>query len=351
MPNPVKIEPLFAGADIRENLNDAIRGVCMELGPDLGPSPDEPVRQDFTVSAFGLTSRTLSLWIRQLFAYMIIVGVTQFLFQLVQSVLMWVLFGTNAEYLSTYLSTDPLTFAINIILITLDPYIPVSAAVLSLFMLVAFALMIVAVVVYAVVVGGAIKHALDDYGPRNATIGTSISHATSRAVPLIITQVIVGLITAAMMAPAIITIIVAFNIGSLDLLFSSLGLLVIGIIAMIYVYLRLSVAVVVIVAEDLSVMDSIKKSWALTQHNFMHIFGGYIVLFIVQIFLILIAGIIIAPILVYSGIIGGLFGVLFSAIVSGFVATLILGPIPYVYLAVLYKDLQSRSATGTQDWW
>ena len=86
----------------------------IEPGPGLGPEPDQPTGPDFTVSAFGLVSRTLSLWVRQLFPYMLIVGVTQLLFSLVQTTLLWVLFGVNAEYLTTYLANDPLNFVLNI---------------------------------------------------------------------------------------------------------------------------------------------------------------------------------------------------------------------------------------------
>lgn len=318
----------------------------MEIGPGPGPEPgQQAVTQNYTVGATGLVSRTFSLWIRQIFAYMIIVGIVQLIYQLAVYAVILLIWGANADFVSLYISSDPISFVLNVYLITNDiqygwwPSGIDATAVIS----VSFVFMMVGTIIYAVIAGAAIKHALDDYGTRNASIGTSFSHAVSRAVTLIMTQIIISLLYTALIIPGLAVMMYSLVSLSFDLLLSGFGLMLGGLIILIFLSLRLAPTSAVVIAEDKSVVDSLKRAFSLSSGNLLHILGGWIIYYIAFFVLILVIGLILGPLLLAGGILG--------FIIDTALTALLLGSIPYVFNAVLYKDLLSRSTIESQDWW
>ncbi|NHJ31226.1 MAG: hypothetical protein FK732_00045 [Asgard group archaeon] len=318
----------------------------MEIGPGPGPEPDQQaVTQNFTVSATGLVSRTFSLWIRQIFAYLIIVGIVYLIYQVATYVVILFVWGVNADFVSLYIATDPISFVLNVYLITNSVQYGLwpSAIDPSLVIELSFVFMIIGTIIYAVIAGAAIKHALDDYGTRNADISTSFSHAAGRAITLIMAQIIVSLISIALILPGLAFTIYSLLTFNLEMALSAFGLIMVGLIVLVYLTLRLAPTSAVVIAEDKSAIDSIKRSYSLTSGNVLHIFGGWIVLYLAIFAVTLVISLVLSPLLFAGGII--------EYIVSIAASALLLGPIPYVYNAVLYKDLYSRSTTQPQDWW
>ena len=318
----------------------------MEIGPGPGPEPEQPVSQSLAVSATGLVSRTLSLWFRKIFHYLLIVGVTVLVWQFVSLGLLWLIWGDLALALSEYVAGDPLSFISSVYLMILyidTPYEVLPAEQLGTFIIFDFVLMIIGTIIYAIVAGAAIKHALDDYGTRNSDLGKSFSHATGRSITLIIASIIVSILTSLGFLPAIVVLVLSMITLDLSLLLSALGLLMLGFIFVIYLIIRLLPTTAVVIAEDRSALESVKRAYSLSSGNFIHIFGGYILLMIAIIVIDLVVVLVLGPVLII--------GSLVSFIISVIIASLVLGPIPYVFQAVLYKDLVSRSATQPQDWW
>jgi hypothetical protein len=318
----------------------------MELGPGPGPEPEQPVTQNFTVSATGLVSRTLSLWFRKIIQYLLIVGVTILVWQFVCLGALWLIWGDLALALTDYIASDPLSFISSIYLMILyvdTPYEVLPTEQLGAFIIFDFVLMIVGTIIYAIVAGAAIKHALDDYGTRNSDLGKSFSHATGRAFTLIIASIIVSILTSLGFLPAIAVLILSMLTLDLSLLMSALGLLLLGFIFVIYLITRLLPTTAVVIAEDRSAFESIKRAYSLSSGNVIHIFVGYILLMIAIIVIDLVVVLVLGPLV--------LIGSLISFILTILISSLVFGPIPYVFQAVLYKDLVSRSTTQSQDWW
>jgi hypothetical protein len=318
----------------------------MEIGPGPGPEPEQPVTQNFTVSATGLVSRTLSLWFRKIIDYLVIVGVTILVWQLVSFGVLWLIWGDLAFDLVEYVAGDPLSFISSVYLLIMTVGTPqevLPAEQLSFFIITNFVLMIIGTIIYAIVAGAAVKHALDDYGPRNADLGNSFSHASGRAFTLIFASIVVSILTALGFLPAIAVLVLFVFTLDLSLLLSALGLVLVGIILVIYLLVRFLPTTAVVIAEDKSAIESVKRAYSLTSGNFIHVLGGYILLMIAIIIINAVVILVLSPI----GFIGGLI----SFVISIAIASLVLGPIPYVFHAVLYKDLVSRSATQPQDWW
>jgi hypothetical protein len=317
----------------------------MEIGPGSGPEPEQPVTQNFTVSATGLVSRTFSLWIRQIFAYLIIVGIVQLIYQIAIYAVLAVLWGTYADYVSMFMATDPISFVLSVFLITTEVQLGTWPSILDISLVIGalFVFMIVGTIVYAVIAGAAIKHALDDYGSRSANLGTSFSHAASRSLTLIVSQIIVSLISAALILPGLALTIFSLITFNFELALPAFGLILVGMILLVYMTIRLAPTSAVVIAEDRSAIDSIKRAYSLTSGNVLHVLGGWIVLYIAIFVVTLVMLLVLDPILLFAGLLG--------FIISTAVSALIIGPIPYVYNAVLYKDLVSRSATQPQDWW
>ena len=314
----------------------------MSTDDGLGLEPSAPPEQDFTVSALDLVMRTFKLWIRKLPSYILIVGLLGVAFSLLQLAVFYALYGMLAFDLLIYVGTD--------IINTLLGIGTSETALVIEIIIIAIVLTVVGMVVNAVIAGGGIKFALDDYGSRQADVGTSLSFAFSRLSTMIVAQFLLTLIVTGALAPGmyfLLGALAAFDpynpLIGLNMILMAFPLILIGLIVALYFSIRLSPTSAVVIAEDLGAIDSVKRAWELTTANFWHIFGGQILLGIAVGVIALVPGWLLVPLVFYD-----LALVLY---VSVLISSLLFIAINYVFAAVLYRDLESRSRVVSEEYW
>jgi hypothetical protein len=287
-------------------------------------------------------SRTFSLWLRRLGAYIVIVGLVGAALAIVNAVVAVLVVPVNPESLLNLISTSPIDIIFKSINWTSTSSILVFGVVIALSLL--------GMIVNSVTQGAAIRLCLEDYGNRGAgKIGESFSYAGSRLVTLIGAQLLYGFI---LMIPVIpggaVFAYSAFAIDWMDPstygpLLAAIPLLLVGVIITLYLAVRLAPTIAVVVAEkDKSAVASVKRAWRITGHHFWHIFGGLFLLIIVIAVIGFIIAFAVAPItLIAIGLVG------LSSIIVG----IFISPFPAIFQAVLYRDLESRARITQADWW
>ena len=315
----------------------------MENDDGLGLEPSAPPEHDFEVSALDLVTRTLKVWVRKLPSYIVLVGLLGVAFSLLSFAVFYALYGMLAFDLLVYVSSD--------IINTLMGFALAETTLAVQIIIIAIVLSVVGMVVSAVIAGAGIKFALDDYGAHQADVGTSLSFAFSRLSTMFVVQFLVALIVTGALAPGMFLLLGAVagldpynpSPDALNMILMALPLLLIGGVVSFFVGIRLNPSSAVVVAEDLGVVDSIKRAWELTSGNFWHIFGGQLLLGIAVFILSLVLEILLAPIAFY--------GQAVMLYISAIISSLIFGAISYVFAAVLYKDLEARSRVASQEFW
>ena len=315
----------------------------MENDEGLGLEPAAPPEQDFTVSALDLVTRTFKVWVRKLPSYILIVGLLGVAFSLLQFAVFYALYGTLAFDLLLYVSTDIINTLLG--LATAEPFVAIEIVIIAI------VLTVVGMIVNAVIAGGGIKFALDDYGSRQADVRTSLSFAFSRLSTMIVAQFLLTLIVAGALAPGMYLFLGAFasidplnpSMEALSAMMMALPFIFIGLVVSLYFSIRLSPTSAVVIAEDLGAIDSLKRAWELTTGNFLHIFGGQILLGIAVGVIALVPGWLLVPLVFYD-----LALVLY---VSVLISSLLFIAINYVFAAVLYRDLESRSRVVSEEYW
>ncbi len=311
----------------------------MENDDGLGLEPSAPPEHDFTVSALDLVTRTLKVWVRKLPSYILIVGLLGVAFNLLQLAVFYALYGVLGFDLLVYVGAD-------IINTLMGLFVTAPTAMAIEIIIIAIVLTVVGMVVNAVIAGGGIKFALDDYGSHQADVGTSLSFAFSRLSTMIVARFLLALIVTGASAPGTYFLFYAlFSVDSSSLIMTlmALPLTWIGLIVSLYFSIRLSPTSAVVVAEDLGAIDSVKRAWALTTGNFWHIFGGQIPLVIALVVIGLVVGMLLFPLAFY--------GQALVLYVSALISSLLFGAISYVFAAVLYRDLESRSRVVSEEYW
>ena len=315
----------------------------MGIDDGVGLEPSAPPEQDFTVSALDLVTRTLKVWVRKLPSYILIVGLLGVAFSLLQLAVFYALYGLLAFDLLLYVSSDIITTVMSFV--TTEPLLAIEIVAIAI------VLSIVGMVVNAVIAGGGIKFALDDYGSHQAEVGASLSFAFSRLFTMIVAQFILTLIISGPMAPGLFLTLSSLaaidpynlSIEALSAMLMGIAVLGIGFIVSLYFGIRLSPTSAVVVAEDLGAIDSVKRAWALTTGNFWHIFGGQILLGIAVAVIAFVVELLLFPVLVY--------GQNVMLYVLAIVSALLFSAINYVFAAVLYRDLESRSRVASKEYW
>jgi hypothetical protein len=315
----------------------------MENDDGLGLEPSAPPEHDFTVSALDLVTRTLKVWVRKLPSYIVLVGLLGAAFSLLTFAVFYALYGLVAFDLLSYVSSDIINTLMGFALA--EPMLAIEI------IIIAVVLTIVGMVVNAVIAGAGIKFALDDYGAHQADVGASLSFAFSRLSTIIVVQFLVALIVTGALAPGMFLLLGAMagidllnpSPEALSMVLMALPLLLIGGVIALYVGVRLNPASAVVVAEDLGAVDSIKRAWGLTSGNFWHIFGGQILLAIAVAIISMVLEILLFPLAFY--------GQAVMLYLLAIISSLVFGAISYVFAAVLYKDLESRSAVTSQEYW
>jgi hypothetical protein len=304
---------------------------------DLGHDASQPMAQDYTVSATGLVSRTISLWSRKLAQYIIIVGVINAAFVAIPFVLLLILF----DIIGT-LGIDPINYVISLFFLESSPELAFIA------MSIGFAT--IAFVINAIISGAAIKFTLDEYGGNRGEIGTSFSHSFGRTLTIIIVQLILSFLVAIVLTPATILATRALEMidisdpfnpiippGAIELLMAALGFFVVGGIILIYFQTRFAPTLAIVIDTDLSAFDSLKKSWKLTSGKFFHVFGSLILLNIA----VLILGLI-----VDAGLTFTLWPESSLLVIESFISALLFSSLSLIFTAILYRDLMSRTVTS-----
>ena len=153
-------------------------------------------------------------------------------------------------------------------------------------------------------------------------------------------EFLIGFITAAILSPLVLFFIIMPI--TLETMVSFFGIMVICLILVFYVSVRLAPTSAVVIAEDRSPMDSIKKAWGITGGQFWHIVIGQIILVI---------ALIVVSVVIAMVIMGFVFISFLAALIPALIMGLLFGSITYIFSAVLYRDLESRKEEYAQDWW
>ncbi len=313
----------------------------MEIGSGPGIDDQAPPRGNFVVGATGLVSRTLSVWGRNILTFVILFGVLAAIFTIVRFFLLWMIFGDPilAQNLMGFMGTDPFSFFVG--LFSLVQFGLLSPSTMSTFVSVSLFLMVVSMIVYAVLIGATIKFSIDDYGRGHANTGESVSVAMGRSGTLIMAQLIVGFVSALLFAPALLYML--FVSVTIETVTTLLTLILVTFVLVLYVSIRLAPTAAVVIVEDKSAIDSVKRAFDLTGGQFWHVFAGQIVLGIVVVILDIVVGMFLFGLTFGLGWLGGILPVAVSGLL--FVA------IPYVFQAVLYMDLEARDLETSQQLW
>jgi hypothetical protein len=207
-----------------------------------------------------------------------------------------------------------------------------------------------ALILNVIIGGAAIKFTLDEYGGTGGDIGSSYSHSFGRLSVFVIYQLLISTIVAVVVTPT--TILASrlveifetidlldpvFPPGSLELMTQVMLLFIVGGLILVYIQIRLAPTIAIILDTDLSVIDSLKKSWELTSGHTIHVFVGMLLFGIVSFVLSLIVSI-------FSDLTALPTDTLF--VLDSVVSTLLFGALSYIYAVVLYRDLSSRQDTS-----
>jgi len=315
----------------------------MEIDDGLGLEPSAPPEHDYTVSALDLVTRTFQVWVRKLPSYIMIVGLLGAAFSLLTLAVFYALYGLVAFDLLAYASTNIITTLLNFA--TAEPVLAIEI------IIIASVLTVVGMVVNAVIAGGGVKFALDDYGSHQADVGASLSFAFNRLSTMIVAQFLLNLIITGAMAPGLFLLLDSLatidpynpSMEAISAMMTGLAVLVVGLFVSLYFGIRLAPTSAVVVAEDLGAIDSIKRAWELTTGNFWHIFGGQILLGIAVAIIAIMLEAVLFPLAVY--------GLAVRSYILALISALLFSAINYVFAAVLYRDLESRSRVVSKEYW
>jgi len=297
----------------------------MEIDSGPGPQPTGPDRHGKELSFAGLVSETFNLWTRKVIQYAIIVGVTVLVLTIIELFILLAVYGFPGIGLIDFIGSSPLDVLFNLI----------AGVLPSQYMMIVAILSFVNLLVYAIVAGAAIDYAVDNYeNPGSEDISESFSFATGRMVDLILVQFIQSLI----LLP------IAFL--AVFLLFFDVLIALAMIILILYIAVRLAPAVAVVVIEEKSAVAAIGRSWQITGGLFWHIFGGLILMAIITFIISIVIGIVVGTLIVFI-----VPSIEISVLIGSLITSLFLSSVPYIFQAVLYKDLESRGTSSDLDWW
>jgi hypothetical protein len=307
-------------------------GFYLAFEEGLGTDPSQQRDENYTLSAYDIMVNTIKLWYRKLIHYIIIVGVISVLCIGLSFVLLFLLFGTIGT-----IGADPFSYLIGLFFDVVTD-IPLFALTIG-FAFFAF-------ILNAVIIGAAIKFTLDEYGGPGGDIGASFSHSLGRVVTVIIVQLILSFFSAIILTPAMSLLTQAINMvditditnpiippAAIELMLAGFALFAIGGIFLLYINVRFSPVMAVVIDTDLSAVDSLKRSWELTSENFFHIFGSYILLSVT----ILIIGAALTLVLDLL-----LLPMDTSLVINTILSALLFSSLSFIFTAVLYRDLVSR---------
>ena len=308
----------------------------MAFEDGLGTDPSRQTDQNYTLGAYNIMSRTVSLWGRKIIQYIIIVGIIGAASVAFSFILLNSLFGTIGT-----IGADPISYLLSLIFVSVSDFTLV-------FVTVGFA--IVAFVLNAITNGAAIKFTLDEYGGTGGDVGTSFSRSFGRVLNVMIVQLILSALVAIVIIPATMFLTQAMDMiditdlfnpifppGSIELLMTGMGLFIVGGIFLIYINVRFAPALAIVIDTDLSAIDSLKRAWELTSGNFLHVFSSYILLNVAVLILGVVATVFVSFILLPLD---------YLLVIETVVTALLFSSLSFIFTAVLYRDLSSRKGSS-----
>jgi membrane-anchored glycerophosphoryl diester phosphodiesterase (GDPDase) len=267
--------------------------------------------------------------------YIIIIG----LFGAVCGGVSFILLFTLFESIGT-IAADPISSFYSFFMYATFPSTPFITATI-LFSLIAF-------VINAIVVGATIKFTLDDYSGIEADIGMSISHSAGKLKNIIVVQLLISFLISTVTMPSLVLLTASMEgidltdpfdpiipPGALEMMMQAMLLLLVGGVFVLYISARLAPTLAIVIDTDLSAIDSLKKSWELTSGNVIHVLAGQILLGIVVILIGAVASSL--AFFVYP----------FDIVVGSIITALLFGSLNFIFAAVLYRDLNSRTDSST----
>ncbi|MBD3406396.1 MAG: hypothetical protein GF411_09820 [Candidatus Lokiarchaeota archaeon] len=320
----------------------------IDSGPDPF-APDDAQANAYKVGAIESVSRTFNLFFRKFGTYAL-VGLASAIYALiVVMTLLAILPPLDFETLSAIINAQGDLVAIFTLLWEYQ------ASTLATFLLILAILALIGTIYYTIIGGAATQIALDNYGaPNRGDFPSSISKAIGRAPALILYQLFIVILTVVLLLPGSIAIAPLFELdpynidmAALEAAMTGALLLLVGTVILFYITIRLIPTIAVIMAEDVSIVEALKRSFNLTSGNFLHLLGARIVLAITIVVFSLVIEF--ALFFIPTGIVYAITALMLSAI--------LLTSFDYIFTAVIYKDLKARktvvetSEGSNQEWW
>jgi len=290
---------------------------------DSGQNPPHNKSQvDYELGVAGLVGKAIILWKRKLPKYMVIIGIAGVALTILQAMVLFFLFGAAGLELLEFVRTSTLNSVFSLILYPIFPE----------YLIIIFALTIFGLIIYAIIAGAAIHYTLTDYENRGSgTIGESFSYSAKLAIPLIGVQLIESLIVVSLAA---ISVVLMF----IDALIS-----LVMIIPTLYIAVRLAPALAIVISEERYPIQALRRSWQITARSFWHVFVGQLLMIIVV--MIIDIGVAVGIAFILPSIIPELG---FSILAVTLIFSGVFSSMNYIFLAVLYKDLEARENINRQ---
>ncbi len=320
--------------------------MAIDFGPDdargwVAPE-EEALIQQMKVGALEMVQRTFTVWFRRVLDYILACGIIIAALHLTAGVVVVSIFGMTmeAQQAISVVSLDPSSVVVSLyaLIIEQSPLVPY-----------AIVLGVTAIIIGALASGAAVRLVLWDYGnPGQGTVQESVSWSASNLPRVAGTMVAVGVITGGLNAPLRTLIsqiqglsevqMMQFLIDNSRLFLLAFVLVIVGI----YISIRMLPVVAALIYEDTGIADALKRSYELTSGAFWHTVGSYLALAIavgiVNYFLSLIVGSL-------------LYAVYMGSVITYAIVTMLTGPVYYVYVGILYRDLRAREEIRQQQFW
>ncbi|TFG29919.1 hypothetical protein EU528_08945 [Candidatus Thorarchaeota archaeon] len=277
------------------------------------------LQSKYELGILGLVKNTVNLWARNLPQYIVIVGLTGVALAIVQGLILFSIFGITGFALMEFIGSSPIDSVFSLVLFIIPSHLLIPLFVLTL----------VGLGVYAIIAGGAIHYAKTDYeNPGSSSIKESLSFSVSLAVPLIAVQLLQSLILVGLTLAAVLMMYVDSLITLVMIFF------------ILYIAARLTPALAIVIAEERFPINALSRSWQLTGGVFWHVFFGQLLMVITVIMIDIAIAVGMSFILPFVIAIPEI-----VVFIVTLISSLVVSSINYIYLAVLFKDLEARNSS------
>ncbi len=282
------------------------------------------------LSSIELLTKTLALWLRNIKSYVIIAGIPLAMFVVLQAIVGYSMYGSLDTTLFASDIGALLTKILNGIL-----FPEINDSNYSVILGVSAVFVFLGLVVAAFVAGSIVKFALDDLTKGAPSVEYSISSGFSNLAAMLVIQLLIGVIWGICLSPGQTMMVYGVYTEDYQIMINGLSLyIVFGIIAIILLT-RIITSPVFIVAFRQNPTESIHSSFALTRGKVVHIVVGWTLLLVVLF-------IIDFTISSFLSVVGSVIGAETASLIVTILTNLLLGPVMYVFLTLVYADLVTR---------